>query len=218
MAPCRRQLLPGRVLQCGLRRGCILSCTLPEGPASLGLAAPPSNKALKLTWPQLDPIEGWYPWAPDTALRSRAHGGPRSLAPGPLGSSTGRGSHGVFARRVSPAIVAAVPQRFGVDRGYSVLESVMRRASLDRARTVRVWRAHLRIIHDGDPGGCLCELQPGRFRKGQRRGGCGKPRCYLCKREKLTGEPTRQELRAATSEYEWSVEFGFFAPKPRRPW
>jgi len=35
----------------------------------------------------------------------------------------------------------------------------------------------------------------GRFRKGQRIGGCGNSRCWLCHSEKLGDEPTLKELR-----------------------
>ena len=67
----------------------------------------------------------------------------------------------------------------------------MRRAALERARALRVWRAHNYLYHrfdDGPP--CICDEQPNRFRKGQKQGGCGKPRCYLCHGDKLLGLPT----------------------------
>ena len=59
----------------------------------------------------------------------------------------------------------------------------MQRAALERARTRNVWKAHVRA-HTG-PLVCACDLQPGRFRKGQRVGGCGRTRCWLCHGDKL---------------------------------
>jgi len=94
----------------------------------------------------------------------------------------------------------------------------MRRASIERPRTLRVWRAHNRFIHDGLPTNCRCDEQPGRFRKGQRIGGCGRPRCGLCKRHKLTKVRTFAEYRAAFSYREWGDDLGFFVPKSRMRW
>ena len=91
----------------------------------------------------------------------------------------------------------------------------MRRAALERPRTLRVWRDHNRFIHDNDPTGCTCDEQPGRFRKGQRIGGCGKSRCWLCKRHKLTKEVTFRDYRAAFSYRESAAEWGFFVALPR---
>ena len=57
----------------------------------------------------------------------------------------------------------------------------MQRASAERRRTIRVWKIHL--AQHRQFGGenalfkCPCEFQAGRFRKGQRRGGCGRARC-----------------------------------------
>ena len=69
----------------------------------------------------------------------------------------------------------------------------MQRAALERLRTLHTWRAHL-LQHD-EPALCVCEQQPGRFRKSQRIGGCGRPRCWLCHGEKLAGRPKpRQRL------------------------
>ncbi len=93
----------------------------------------------------------------------------------------------------------------------------MRRASLERPRTLRVWRAHHRLIHDGLPTDCICDEQPGRFRKSQRVAGCGKPRCWLCKRHKLAKETTARDHRAALSYHEQAAEYGFGGPRPRRP-
>lgn len=71
----------------------------------------------------------------------------------------------------------------------------MRRAAIERPRTLRVWRAHNRVVHNGEDTGCPCDQQPGRFRK-LSLGDCGKPRCYLCHGPKLLGEPTKADLVA----------------------
>jgi len=94
----------------------------------------------------------------------------------------------------------------------------MRRAHLERARTLRIWRAHLRLVHLGLPAACPCELQPGRLRKGQRLTGCSLPRCFLCHRAKLLGRATAQEYRAALSHHEWAHELGLHVSRARRPW
>ena len=78
----------------------------------------------------------------------------------------------------------------------------MKRAHEERLRTVHVWRQHL-AWHGSGPLACVCEFQIGRFRKGQRGGGCGKARCYLCHGEKLFKRPTRQQRRADISYKEW---------------
>ena len=91
----------------------------------------------------------------------------------------------------------------------------MRRAAFERARTVRVWRAHLLTVHPDGVNGCACELQPGRFRKGQRVAGCGLVRCFVCKGSKLLGRPTLQEERSDISFNEWLREFGFPARSRR---
>jgi hypothetical protein len=94
----------------------------------------------------------------------------------------------------------------------------VRRASIERARTLRVWRAHLGLIHsDGIPN-CFCEFQPGRFRKGQRIAGCDRSRCHLCHPDKLLGIPTAQQHRADLSMHEWLRELGRASRRPRRPW
>ena len=69
----------------------------------------------------------------------------------------------------------------------------MRRAAIEKSRTLQTWRRHL-ATH-GHKVVCDCELQPGRFRKSQRIGGCGLPRCYLCHFAKLTDQPTVQGMR-----------------------
>jgi len=80
----------------------------------------------------------------------------------------------------------------------------MRRAALEKYRTLRIWRNHL-ATHHGQIL-CECELQPGRFRKSQRVGGCGRPRCWLCHYDKLSGIPTIQEQRALINQIEGIVD------------
>ncbi len=84
----------------------------------------------------------------------------------------------------------------------------MRRASSDRARTLRVWRAHQHLVHPAVDSLCIRDHQPGRFRKGQRVAGCGRPRCHLCKLDKLLGIPGRQQRRSDASYREWLIELG----------
>ncbi len=91
----------------------------------------------------------------------------------------------------------------------------MRRASLERPRTLRVWRAHNRIIHNDLATDCICDGQPGRFRKGQRIAGCDRQHC-ACKLHKLTHDVTHRDYRAALAYREWGVEFGFTVRMPRR--
>lgn len=81
----------------------------------------------------------------------------------------------------------------------------MKRASQERQRTISVWRRHL-LIHGKDTVSCTCEFQPGRFRKGQRIGGCGNSRCYLCHSEKLLNHPTKSRRRSEISWKEWRSE------------
>ncbi len=72
----------------------------------------------------------------------------------------------------------------------------MKRAAVERAQTLRVWQRHL-VSHG--PGPLLCRdarLQAGRFRKGQRVGGCGRARCHLCHGDKLAHRPTIQQRRS----------------------
>ena len=80
----------------------------------------------------------------------------------------------------------------------------MRRAAVERRHTLTVWRRHLRM-HRGTPL-CVCEFQVGRFRKGQRIGGCGRPGCWLCHWDKLAGEPKVPERRCAVRYAEELVE------------
>ena len=79
----------------------------------------------------------------------------------------------------------------------------MKRAAAERQRTVAVWRRHL-AAHGTEAARCPCELQPGRFRKGQRVGGCGNARCYLCHFDKLLGRPRPSQQRAEIRFQEWS--------------
>jgi hypothetical protein len=106
----------------------------------------------------------------------------------------------------SPARAAATPS-------WSLS---MRRAALERPRTIRIWKAHLRFTHQGDPGTCSCDVQPGRFRKTQRIGGCLKPRCGLCKRHKLNDLATRQQYLADIAWNEAAAELGFTVTAPRK--
>lgn len=71
----------------------------------------------------------------------------------------------------------------------------MKRAAVEKLRTKNVWLAHLRR-HRGEAVACVCEFQMGRFRKGQRVGGCGNPRCWVCHSEKLGREPRLSQLRS----------------------
>ena len=81
----------------------------------------------------------------------------------------------------------------------------MRRAAVERSRTLRVWRQHL-ALDDDDSNRSLREFQPGRFRKGERIGGCGSTRCWMCSADKLLGAPTVQERRAIASQRDGIAE------------
>jgi hypothetical protein len=81
----------------------------------------------------------------------------------------------------------------------------MKRAHAERPHTVHVWRMHL-SWHGPGPLACRCEFQIGRFRKGQRIGGCGKARCYLCHGDKLLQRPRLQQHRSDISYKEWQQE------------
>ena len=93
----------------------------------------------------------------------------------------------------------------------------MFRASVERRRTLRVWRSHLFFVHNNAPPDCTCEFQPGRFRKGERIAGCGSTRCYLCHAGKLTKRPTPQQFRSDLSYREWRLNLGLSTPRLRRP-
>jgi hypothetical protein len=71
----------------------------------------------------------------------------------------------------------------------------MKRAAQERIRTLNAWKRHL-AQHARLGIGCACERQPGRFRKGERVGGCGRPRCWLCHGEKLAGIANVAQRRA----------------------
>ena len=80
----------------------------------------------------------------------------------------------------------------------------MKRAALEKGRTLRTWKQHLAGHVRVDLR--VCEFQMGRFRKGQRVGGCSATRCYLCHGAKLLQEPTRQQRRGAARFHEGSRE------------
>jgi hypothetical protein len=80
----------------------------------------------------------------------------------------------------------------------------MKRAAEEFTRTKNVWRQHLRA-HQGAVA-CVCEFQIGRFRKGQRIGGCGHSKCWVCHSEKLGREPTLQHLRSVANFLEGLAE------------
>lgn len=74
----------------------------------------------------------------------------------------------------------------------------MKRAAIEKPRTYSAWRQHRNrhlLDNPGKPIACRCDEQVGRFRKGQKRFGCGKPRCYACHGAKLLGHPTAGDLR-----------------------
>ena len=70
----------------------------------------------------------------------------------------------------------------------------MQRAAIEKPRTVRTWRRHL-AAHEASIV-CDCEFQIGRFRKGQRIGGCATSACFLCHFGKLARVPTLQQMRS----------------------
>jgi len=82
----------------------------------------------------------------------------------------------------------------------------MRRAKLERQRTIRVWRKHL-AWHRADEVVCSCEFDVGRFRKSQRIGGCGNSQCYLCHADKLMKRPAARQMRSDASYREWMLEY-----------
>jgi hypothetical protein len=84
----------------------------------------------------------------------------------------------------------------------------MKPAADERGRAVRVWRRHLHLFGAAHATACICEQQPGRFRKAHRVGGCGNSRCYLCHSPKLLGEPTLQQRRSTISFREWVAPRG----------
>lgn len=71
----------------------------------------------------------------------------------------------------------------------------MRRWHEDQSVAHRQWRVHSHFVHSGQPTGCPCDEQPGRFRK-RRALDCGRARCQLCHFDKIHGIKHRQEIRA----------------------
>ena len=67
----------------------------------------------------------------------------------------------------------------------------MQRAALERDRAQRTRNARARLS-----GHAHELLSAGHFRKSWRVAGCMKPRCWLCRRDKLAGAPTPAERRA----------------------
>ena len=89
----------------------------------------------------------------------------------------------------------------------------MRRAALERTRTFRTWRRHLaQHLRELVRGGgqrtvtCRCDLEAGRFRKGQRIGGCGQPGCLICHYEKVMGIPRIRDVRQRAREHDAVLE------------
>jgi hypothetical protein len=70
----------------------------------------------------------------------------------------------------------------------------MTRYWLDRERTRREHRFHLRFAHNWprEPVTCACDVQAGRFRK-KKALDCGKARCLLCGYDKIFGIPSYQD-------------------------
>lgn len=82
----------------------------------------------------------------------------------------------------------------------------MKRAAIERLRTLNTWCQHL--AKHGDPIRCACEFQIGRFRKAERVGGCGRSRCWLCHGDKLAGRATVQERKGHAVYDEGLTEIG----------
>ena len=87
----------------------------------------------------------------------------------------------------------------------------MRRASVERDRTVRTWRLHHFLVHRASETLCVCERQPGRFRKGLKVSGCSRPRCLKCKAPKVLGRPSADILRADKRYFAMLWELGLEA-------
>lgn len=83
----------------------------------------------------------------------------------------------------------------------------MKRAALDRPRSVRNWRRRAQL--DGHYGHTRDDLHAGHFRKGMRFGGCGSAACWVCHYSKLAGYPTLQDARSRLSFREQLAEFVF---------
>ena len=82
----------------------------------------------------------------------------------------------------------------------------MKRAAIERRQTLRTWRAHL--VRHREGALCACEFQPGRFRKSQRVGGCGRPQCWLCHGDKLAHVARPRDVRARVRHREGLGELG----------
>ena len=82
----------------------------------------------------------------------------------------------------------------------------MKRAHIERQRTLQIWRQHLKQ-HDRNNIMCKCEFEVGRFRKSQRIGGCGQTRCYLCHGDKLMNRPKLGQRRSDISFNEWLSDY-----------
>jgi len=74
----------------------------------------------------------------------------------------------------------------------------MYRASIERARARRVWQAH-KLIYGDTLSHVPRFNQLNRFRKAQKRAGCGKPGCVMCHWEKIFSVPTIADRRAQDS-------------------
>lgn len=53
-------------------------------------------------------------------------------------------------------------------------------------------REHHRVVHNGDPTGCVCDRQVGRFRKKDAYD-CGRTRCQICHGDKVNGTPQHKD-------------------------
>lgn len=88
----------------------------------------------------------------------------------------------------------------------------MKRAALEKSRTKRVWKAHLHNNHRAELAAgkvqCRCDLQANRFRKGQKQGGCGNARCFVCHSEKLLDVPKHRDLKQLAREQDGEREEG----------
>lgn len=87
----------------------------------------------------------------------------------------------------------------------------MKRAANERRRTLSTWRTHL-AEHTGNIL-CACEFQPGRFRKSERVGSCGRSRCWLCHGDKLAGVARHRDLRELVKYREGVNELEFTVVK-----
>jgi hypothetical protein len=93
----------------------------------------------------------------------------------------------------------------------------MRRWHEDYPKTHREWREHYlshvrqNISYSRAPGrdpfeiDCICDEQPGRFRK-RRAWGCGKTRCLLCHSEKYPKRQTSRDERRSEIKLREGIE------------